>query len=313
MIATVTMNPAVDYTALISKPLEKGMVNRTASEHITAGGKGINVSYILHELGAETCIYGYTAGAVGAMLRAQILSWGIRGEWLELDGQNNRINLKIEEDGVVTELNGTGVFVPTQQMEKLMEKLRVYGESDIIVLAGSIPRGASPTLYADIMEELGGCGVRFAVDAEGEPLRAVLPHHPFVVKPNLPELCGLFGAEITNRQEAIPYGRKMQEMGAENVLLSLGGEGALLFTAEGKVLRLDAPHSDAVNTVGAGDSMLAGFLAGAAKGMAMADCLRLGVAAGSATAFSPWLANAEQIENLLKKLPYPQSVEGDFA
>lgn len=311
MIATVTLNPAVDYTACIAKPLEKGMVNRTASEHITAGGKGINVSYVLHELHEDTCIYGFSAGAVGAMLRAQVLSWGIRADWLELEGQNNRINLKIEESGVVTELNVTGVSVPAEQIANLAEKLRVYGENDIIVLAGSIPRGADSRLYADIMAVLHENGVRFAVDAEGEPLRAVLPYHPFVVKPNLPELCGLFGVEITRWQEAVSYGRKLQQMGAENVLLSLGGDGALLLTADGAVWRLDAPHSEVVNTVGAGDSMLAGFLAGAAKGWAMADCLRLGVAAGSATAFAPWLANAEQIEELLNKLPYPQLVEGE--
>lgn len=309
MIATVTLNPAMDYTAAINSPLCKGAVNRTAAARMTAGGKGINVSYILHQLGEDTRIYGFAAGAVGAMLRQEISQWGIEADWIELHGQNNRINLKIEEHGIVTELNGSGVSISADTICQLVEKLSLFGDSDLIVLAGSLPSGAPVTLYADLMAKLRSRGVRFAVDAAGEALHAVLGCQPFLIKPNLPELCELFRADISSVEAAIPYGIRLQEMGARNVLLSMGEEGAVLFSEADGMFRLDAPHAKVCNTVGAGDSMLGGFLSGIVRGLSPAECLRLAVASGSATAFAPWLADRDAIQALLETLPEPKRLE----
>ena len=305
MIATVTMNPAVDYTVSLEEPLMRATVNRTDHERITAGGKGVNVSLILQQLDIPTTVYGYLSGTTGAMIAEQLQRTQIPTDWIEVPNQMNRINLKIRENNTVTELNGRGVSVSQQDTELLLQKLRRCGEGDYIVLAGSIPAGAPASHYADVMTALEDTGVRFAVDAAGEPLREALRCRPFVVKPNLPELCALFDSEIDTWWDALPYGKKLQEMGAENVLLSLGGDGALLFSSENRVWHLSAPHGAVKNAVGSGDSMLGGFLAGAALGKPLTEALRMGVAAGSATAFSEWIADRSHMENLLRTLPEP--------
>jgi len=305
MIATVTMNPAVDYTVSLADTLQKNAVNRTDHERITAGGKGVNVSLILHQLDIPTTVYGYLSGTTGSMISEQLQRTQIPTDWIQVPNQMNRINLKIRENGSVTELNGRGVAITAQDTDKLLQKLRRYGDGDFIVLAGSIPAGSPATHYAEIMTALEETGVRFAVDVAGEPLREALQCKPFVVKPNLPELCNLFDVEIETWWDALPYGKKLQEMGAENVLLSLGGDGALLFTAEDRVWHLSAPHGDVKNAVGAGDSMLGGFLAAAATGKELTEALRMGIAAGSATAFSEWIADRSSIENILRRLPAP--------
>lgn len=304
MIATVTLNPAVDYTVKLSQPLRKAEVNRTAAERISIGGKGINVSYILQQMRVSSTIYGFVAGATGTMISDAAAALSLRANWISLDGQCSRINLKIEETGVVTELNGKGITLDKQALETLIAMLQKFGADDTVVLAGSIPSGANSSLYADIIRALPQ-NVRFAVDTEGDALRAVLPLHPFVIKPNLPELSGLFGVNLHTVQDALPYGKKLQEMGAQNVIVSLGGDGALLFADDGSILRMDAPHGTVINTVGAGDSMLGGFLAACESGLSRADALRYGIAAGSATAFSPWLAGQADIDALLRTLPVP--------
>lgn len=307
MIATVTMNPAVDYTVLLETPLLSNEVNRTSHERITAGGKGVNVSLILQQLEIPTTVYGYLSGTTGTMIAEQLSRTQIPTDWIKLPNQMNRINLKIKEDHAVTELNGRGVSVSPAETELLLKKLSRYGDQDFIVLAGSIPAGAPVTHYADIMQALSDTGVRFAVDAEGEPLRQALACHPFVVKPNLRELCSLFdnGNSIDTWWDALPFGKKLIEWGAQNALLSLGGEGALLFTDEDRVWHLSAPHGQVKNAVGSGDAMLGGFLAGCASGKSLTDALRMGIAAGSATAFSEWIANRSQMDNLLRTIPEP--------
>ena len=307
MIATVTMNPAVDYTVLLETPLMHNNVNRTSHERITAGGKGVNVSLILQQLEIPTTVYGYLSGTTGTMIAEQLLRTQIPTDWINVPNQMNRINLKVKEDHAVTELNGRGVSVSPAETEMLLEKLRKYGDGDYIVLAGSVPAGAPATHYADVMQALGDSGVRFAVDAEGETLREALAMHPFVVKPNLRELCSLFDDDgsIDTWWDALPYGKKLIEWGAQNALLSLGGEGALLFTDNGRVWHLSAPHGQVKNAVGSGDAMLGGFLAACAKGQPLTEALRMGIAAGSATAFSEWIANRSQMDNLLRTLPEP--------
>lgn len=307
MIATVTMNPAVDYTVLLESPLLHNDVNRTSHERITAGGKGVNVSLILQQLEIPTTVYGYLSGTTGTMIAEQLLRTQIPTDWINVPNQMNRINLKIKEDHAVTELNGRGVSVSAAETEQLLNKLRKYGDHDYIVLAGSVPAGAPASHYADVMQALGDSGVRFAVDAEGETLRQALAMHPFVVKPNLRELCSLFedGSTMDTWWDALPYGKKLIEWGAQNALLSLGGEGALLFTDAGRVWHLSAPHGQVKNAVGSGDAMLGGFLAGCAKGKSLTESLRMGIAAGSATAFSEWIANRSQMDNLLRTLPDP--------
>ena len=306
MIATVTMNPAVDYTVLLEEPLVRNSVNRTSHERITAGGKGVNVSLVLQQLQIPTTVYGYLSGTTGTMIAEQLQRTQIPTDWIVLPNQMNRINLKVKDHDAVTELNGRGVAVSPADAKLLLEKLRKYGDGDYIVLAGSVPAGAPATFYADIMHALADTGVRFAVDAEGEALRAALAEHPFVVKPNLRELCSVFGIdEIVTWWDALPYGRQMIEMGAQHVLLSLGADGALLFNEENRVWHLSAPHGEVKNAVGSGDSMLGGFLAGYATGREITEALRMGIAAGSATAFSEWIATRSRMDNLLKALPCP--------
>lgn len=305
MIATVTMNPAVDYTVQLEEPLQFNAVNRTENEQITAGGKGINVSLILQQLEIPTTVYGYLSGTTGTMISERIQRTQILMDFITLPNQMNRINVKFKQHNQVTELNGRGLSVSEADTKVLLEKLSKYGSGDYIVLAGSIPAGAAATHYADVMAALADNGVRFAVDAAGKPLLEALPHHPFVVKPNLPELRELFDAEILTWWDALPYGKKLIEMGAQNALVSLGGDGALLFTDAGRVWHLSAPHNTVKNAVGAGDAMLGGFLAACYTGKPLTEALRTGIAAGSATAFSEWIANRSQIDNLLKSLPEP--------
>ena len=305
MIATVTMNPAVDYTVQLEEPLQFNAVNRTENEQITAGGKGINVSLILQQLEVPTTVYGYLSGTTGTMISERIQRTQIPMDFITLPNQMNRINVKFKLHNQVTELNGRGLSVSEADTKALLEKLSKYGSGDYIVLAGSIPAGSAATHYADVMAALADNGVRFAVDAAGKPLLEALPHHPFVVKPNLPELREMFDAEILTWWDALPYGKKLIEMGAQNALVSLGGDGALLFTDADRVWHLSAPHNTVKNAVGAGDAMLGGFLAACYNGKPLTEALRTGIAAGSATAFSEWIANRSQIDNLLKALPCP--------
>jgi len=305
MIATVTLNPAVDYTVTLDAPLIAGAVNRTEHEQITAGGKGINVSLVLQQLEVPTTVYGILSGTTGMMIAERLQRTQIPTDWLNVPNQMNRINLKIKGRGDVTELNARGVSVSEKDTEMMIDKLRKYGENDYIVLAGSTPAGAPPEYYANMIEALRETGVKFAVDTTGEPLRLAIAQHPFVIKPNLPEMCDMLDIQIDTWWDAIPYGKQLIEMGAENVLLSLGGDGALLFNSEQRVWHAHAPHGIVKNAVGAGDSMLGGFLAACSEGKPLTEALRMGIAAGSATAFSEWIATRSKMDQILATLPEP--------
>lgn len=306
MIATVTLNPAVDYTVSLSNNLSKDAVNRTTAERITPGGKGINVSVILHRLGIETVMHGFLAGLTGQLIAHAAAETGIPSQWLYLHeaAGANRINMKLMDPDGVTEINGSGVSPSPEDLTLLNAALQSYTAEDIIVLAGSMPQGVPKTFYGALMKQLSHTGVQFAVDAEGEALLAALPHHPLIIKPNLPELCALFDRdEIYSDAELQQYAERLQTMGARNVLISLGGDGAMLLTEQGDVHRMAAPRGKTQSTVGAGDSMLAGFLAGYAAKRSPAECLCMGIAAGSATAFCEWLADADEIQRCLQTLP----------
>lgn len=295
MIYTLTLNPALDY-ALYLPAFSEGKTNRSAREQLDFGGKGINVSYILHQLGVPTVALGFIAGFTGEALRAMLEREGIPCEFIALERGLTRINVKIKSEKE-SEINAQGPDIPPEALEKLYDRLDRLGAGDTLLLAGSVPASLPKDIYETILARLDGKGVRYAVDAEGQLLLNVLKYRPYLIKPNRAELCGLVGRELTDDADVACAARGLQSLGAQNVLVSLGGEGALLLDEQGEVHRAPAVGGRPVNTVGAGDSMVAGFLAGAPLGYDYA--LRLGLAAGGATATSPKLATKKEIEALL--------------
>lgn len=297
MIYTVTLNPAVDYVMHLPALVE-GATNRSMGEEIYFGGKGVNVSLVLRELGVETTALGLVAGFTGAALEQHLRATGVRTDFLRLPKGFTRINVKLKTPTEESEINGKGPAVPPEILKVFYEKLDRLGEGDTLVLAGSVPGSLPSDIYERMLARLAGRGMRFVVDAEGALLRSVLPYRPFLIKPNRAELAGLAGRALCTDAEIEEAARSLQAAGARNVLVSLGGEGALLLDEDGTVHRAPAMGGPAVNTVGAGDSMVAGFLAGIRQGYAYA--LRLGIAAGSATAGLPGLAKRADILRLLE-------------
>ena len=300
MIYTVTFNPSLDYIVSIDN-FQLGKTNRTTAELMLPGGKGLNVSTVLQNLGIENTALGFTAGFVGEELKRLAKQTGYHCDFIDIPKGVSRINVKMKDfDG--TEINGMGPLVDGPALDALMKKLEQLGEGDTLVLAGSIPAGMPKTIYRDILEKLQGRGIRFVVDATGELLLNVLEFQPFLVKPNNHELGELFGVSLTTKASVVPYAKKLQEMGAMNVLVSMAGEGAVLADALGNEYFLDAPKGILVNAVGAGDSMVAGFLAGLEEACDYAHAMKLAVAAGSASAFSELLATGAEIKALYEKL-----------
>lgn len=305
MIYTVTFNPSLDYIVDV-EDFRLGMTNRTGSEQMMAGGKGINVSIVLKNLGIENTALGFIAGFTGEEIRRQVERQGIRAEFIAIPEGNSRINLKIRNiDG--TELNGMGPVIGARQLEALYEKLDTLTDQDILVLAGSIPASMPPSVYSDIMARLSVKGVTFVVDATKDLLLNVLRYRPFLIKPNHHELGEIFGAELTTRESVVPYAKKLQVRGARNVLVSMAGEGAVLVAEDGSVHMTPAPRGTLVNAVGAGDSMVAGFLAGWLEQHHYAHAFRMGVSAGSASAFSQYFATRAEVEKV-----YRQILKGDL-
>ena len=301
MIYTVTFNPAIDYVVRLDTPLEVGTVNRAKGEDCVLGGKGINVSGVLAQLGCESVALGFVAGETGAWLERGLAAQGLRTDFVHLENGMTRINVKIKA-GQETELNGAGPDIPADAMHRLEEQLDRLTEEDILILAGSIPQSLPQDTYEKLLARLEGHGVRTVVDATRDLLVNVLPYHPFLIKPNNHELGEILGKELTTDEEIIAAARTLQQKGARNVLVSMAGDGALLLDETGTVHRMGCPKGKVVNSVGAGDSMVAGFVAGWQSTGDYLHALRLGTACGSATAFSLGLATREKIDELLKQL-----------
>ena len=296
MIYTVTFNPSLDYIVSMNG-FEIGKTNRTTKEQLLAGGKGINVSTVLTNLGIENIALGFIAGFTGKELRRMAAEQGLSTNFIELERGMTRINVKLKDyDG--TEINGIGPVIDHEAVEQLICQLRKLQEDDVVVLAGSIPSSMSSTIYRELMEELAPRGVRFVVDATRDLLLNVLEFHPFLIKPNNHELGEIFGVELLTRESVIPYAKKLQERGARNVLVSMAGEGAVLVAENGEIFMRPAPEGKLVNAVGAGDSMVAGFLAGWEEKRDYEHAFKMGLSAGSASAFSEYLATREEIENI---------------
>ena len=300
MIYTVTFNPSLDYIVSV-EDFKLGLTNRTSSELLLPGGKGINVSIVLKNLGIDNTALGFVAGFTGEEVIKRLESLGVKSGFLEIPEGFTRINVKLKSiDG--TENNGQGPSISEDKMAKLMEKLEELGEGDVLFLSGSIPASMPSDTYQRIMEHLKDKGVLISVDATRDLLLKVLPYHPFLIKPNNHELGEIFGVELKTRESVVPYGKKLQKMGAENVLISMAGEGAVLIAADGQIYDAPAPKGVLKNGVGAGDSMVAGFMAGWMERKEYRHAFCMGVAAGSASAFSEQLAVKEEIDQVYEQV-----------
>ena len=300
MIYTVTFNPSLDYIVSVDD-FKLGLTNRTSSELILPGGKGTNVSTVLKNLGFESTALGFVAGFTGNEIVKRLNDMGIKSDFISIENGISRINLKLKSiDG--TEINGAGPDISEEKVNELMDKLNQLKEGDVLVLAGSIPSSMSDNIYRDIMADLKDRGVMIVVDATKDLLLNVLEYHPFLIKPNNHELGEIFDVKLTTREEVIPYGRKLQEKGARNVLISMAGEGAVLIAENGEVYSSPAPKGTLVNGVGAGDSMVAGFMAGWMEKQDYEHAFHMGVATGSASAFSEYLATRPEVEEVYKQL-----------
>lgn len=299
MIYTVTFNPAVDCVVDIEH-IRPGEVNRLAGEQVFFGGKGINVSVMLNELGIPTEALGFCAGFTGTAIEQWLREKGISTDFIHLKEGFTRINIKIRSDAE-TDLNGDGPAIDSEAFDQLIDRLGKLGKGDTLVLAGSLPKSVSNHAYEQIAELMGKKGVRTAVDTSGRAMLNVLRCKPFLIKPNIRELGDMFATNITDAAQAAAYAAKLRKMGARNVLVSMGREGAILLDENDKLHTCAACRGKTVGTVGAGDSMLAGFLAGLEQG-GYDEALKLGTAAGGATAFSEGLGKKELIHKLLKQL-----------
>ncbi len=297
MIYTVTFNPAVDY-AVFCGSLRAGGVNRAENEKISFGGKGINVSLVLNELGVKSTALGFVAGFTGEAIEKGVAGAGVHTDFVHLKSGFSRINVKIKSSEE-TELNGNGPVIGEEDISELFQRLSRLSDGDMLVLAGSVPKSLPADIYERILGRLSGRSIKFVVDAQKDLLLNTLKYKPFLIKPNLCELEEIFGATLGSRGEIADCAKKLQEMGAENVLVSMAGDGAILLDENGKLHTAAACRGQVRNSVGAGDSMVAGFIAGAQDGD-YEYALRIGTCAGGATAFSDGLATGEEIRLQLK-------------
>ena len=299
MIFTVTFNPSLDYIVRVDE-MRLGTINRTNYEQLLPGGKGINVSIVLGNLGHPSRALGFSAGVTGVALEKLLADAGVDADLVHVKEGFTRINAKVKAVEE-TELNGQGPRIAPEDVDALFSKLDVLGQDDTLVISGSVPNTLPSDMYEQVMERLPGRGVRIVVDAERDLLTRVLPYRPFLVKPNNHELGDIFGVTLKTRDEVVPYARRMQEMGAQNVLVSMAGEGGVLVAADGQVYQSPAAKGTVVNSVGAGDSCVAGFLAGLMETGSYQTAFRMGLAAGSASAFSDHLATRPEVEDLMSR------------
>ena len=299
MICTVTFNPSLDYIVRVDD-MRLGIINRTTYEQVLPGGKGINVSIVLGNLGHESRALGFLAGFTGAEIARRVREAGVSADFIEVAEGMSRINAKIKSNEE-TELNGQGPLITEADIEQLYARLDVLSQDDTLVISGSVPATLPGDMYERIMERLDGRGVRIVVDAERELLTRVLPYRPFLVKPNNIELGDIYGVKLETRADVIPYAKRMQQAGARNVLVSMAGEGGVLVAESGEVFDSPAAKGTVVNSVGAGDSSVAGFLAGLAETGSYETAFRMALAAGSASAFSDHLATRPEVEELMDR------------
>lgn len=300
MINTITLNPSLDYIVKVDS-FKVDSLNRIEEERICAGGKGINVSIVLKNLGVENTALGYVAGFTGDEILRQIENYGVSCDFVKLKKGFSRINVKLKSDGE-TEINGAGPEIIEEDLKVLYDKLSHLTKGDYLILSGSIPTSVPDDIYENIMNSLLDTGVEFIVDATKDLLLKVLKYKPFLIKPNHHELAEMFNVELKNDHNIIKYGKKLQEMGAKNVLISMAGDGAILIPENGEAIKREVPKGVLKNSVGAGDSMVAGFLCGYLKNNDIAEAFKMGIATGSASAFSDNLATEEEVNNLLKQM-----------
>lgn len=299
MVYTVTLNPAIDYVIHVDE-ISVGSVNRSKSENMYCGGKGINVSLVLAELGIRSKALGFVAGFTGRAIEEGVEERGVETDFVHLKNGCSRINVKIKSQKE-TELNGQGPEIDAGALEQLFAKLEKFENGDTLVLAGSIPDSLSSDTYEKILERLREKEIKVVVDATKDLLVKVLKYRPFLIKPNNHELGEIFGVNIVDEEEIVRYAQKLKDMGAVNVLVSMAGDGAVLLDEHGRVHKCGVCKGTVKNSVGAGDSMVAGFIAGSLQGD-YEYALKLGTAAGGATAFSQELAKRKEIEELLQQL-----------
>ena len=300
MIYTVTFNPALDYVVTVNH-FTLGSVNRTVRENIFYGGKGINVSALLANLGYESTALGFVAGFTGEEIERGVKALGFGSDFIKVENGMSRINLKLKSDEE-SEINGMGPQITPDDVRKLFEKLGRLTKGDVLVLSGSIPAAIDDTIYERIMECLDGRGIRIVVDAEKDLLLNVLKYHPFLIKPNNHELGQMFGTELSTDEEIVEYAGKLQDMGAVNVLVSMAKDGAILVSEDGQVHKQAVAKGTVKNSVGAGDSMVAGFIAGYLDTGDYRHALKLGTACGGATAFSDGIGTKDLIMKLFETL-----------
>ena len=302
MIYTVTLNPSLDY--MVEMPvLQLGRTNRTVREELKVGGKGINVSLLLNNLDIESIALGFVGGFTGEEILRQLNEQGIRNHFVNVSKGSSRINVKlVQQEG--TEINGQGPVISKEEEERLLEQFKQVQAGDAVILSGSIPPSLSRNWYLKVMKILQSKDAMVILDTTGEGLLKAAEYAPFLIKPNHHELGEMFDTNITCREEVIPYGKKLQDMGFRNVLISLAGEGAVLLTEDGQVLSGEAPRGVLHNSVGAGDAMVAGFVVGWLEKQDYEWAFRMAVASGSASAFTKEFATKQEINEMLQKVQY---------
>lgn len=300
MIYTITFNPALDYVIKV-QDFNVGKINKSQKEYIYPGGKGINVSIVLKTLGQETTAMGFISGFVGKEIEKQVQKYGVQTDFIEIENDNSRINVKILGESEETAINAKGPYIELKYIELLYKKLEILEEKDILVLSGSVPNGVPDNIYEEICKKVKDKNIKVVVDSTGELLVNTLKYRPYLIKPNQQELEEIFGIKITSQDEALKYAKQLQIKGAKNVIVSMGSEGAVLLDENGYSYKMKALNTEnAVNTVGAGDSMVAGFLAGREMFNNYEKALEIGVAAATATTNTIFLAKKENIEKFLK-------------
>ena len=300
MIYTVTFNPSLDYIVSVDD-FTLGRVNRTTKELVYPGGKGVNVSLVLKNLGMENTALGFTAGFTGTEIERGLKEWGCLTDFIRIPEGMSRINMKLRSKEE-SEINGQGPEISKEALEELYQKLDAMEPGDALVLAGSIPNSMPDSSYEQILARVQGKQIRSVVDATGDLLVNVLKYHPFLIKPNNHELEEIFHVPMHSNETIVTYAKQMQEMGAENVLISMAGDGAILVAADGSVWESPAPKGKVVNSVGAGDSMVAGFLTGYLKSGSYEEAFHMGICTGSASAFSERLATQAEVDEILKQM-----------